>query len=515
MDYQFPPSSPVLDAVETDFDPFRKDSARGRTEYPTPNPSSTVGRSSSPARHENDCEDEKLLHDFATTNSKLHAFPDRNAARNSPKKNVTFGRKVSINRDFNILNPDALVVRVPLLDYKSHVVVGRSSKSCDYHFKSIDRYVSRKHVRIDYSDDKVVFTCLGFNGFGMIVPRVCQVTRTESGTYQLRETGKPLAANNMPKSIHLDYQHTEFHVARDEKVEMPRFTNVLLQVREYVLLINPDDYEEELTDDEVSELIPNKTEAIAPDANAAIEKVEANPLPAKKPVAEENSGAKKASISTTTPVTRAPHPKTPHKTEFRINTEEETPCKAKGKENEKRAPPPPKRAMTPLANRSTNLPNVAPAKRRAASEEPAPVKKVKYEVQERDENGELIIDESITATITNLGEIENILINHLAFSRLSSTPASFLNTILAVISNLTLQQLRAILHKLDCIGVIYRQGKDAAGKPLEEEYYYVPENDNDPERSKLVALMKGHGGLRSCRRTHKQYYWKKPAPIKK
>ena len=50
--------------------------------------------------------------------------------------------------------------------------------------------------------------------------------------------------------------------------------------------------------------------------------------------------------------------------------------------------------------------------------------------------------------------------------------------------------------------------KDAAGQPLQEEYYYMPENDEDRERTTLVSNIKGHGGLRSCRKTHKQYYWK-------
>ena len=76
-------------------------------------------------------------------------------------------------------------------------------------------------------------------------------------------------------------------------------------------------------------------------------------------------------------------------------------------------------------------------------------------------------------------------------------------------------QVRSVLNNIKCVGVIYRKGKDAAGKPLEEEYYYMPENDDDQSRTQLVANLKGHGGLRSCRRTHKQYYWKKPAPIKK
>ena len=49
--------------------------------------------------------------------------------------------------------------------------------------------------------------------------------------------------------------------------------------------------------------------------------------------------------------------------------------------------------------------------------------------------------------------------------------------------------------------------KDAAGQPLQEEYYYMPENDEDRERTTLVSNIKGHGGLRS-QKTHKQYYWK-------
>lgn len=487
-DLQFPPSSPVLDGPDREFDLFAKDGGRGRMEYPTPNPSSTVGRSSSPARHENDLEDEaaKVNMNVNALNALSVNVLNLIALNLNLGKTVTFARPhrasrtVSINRDFNILNPDALVVRVPLLEHKNHVVIGRSSKSCDFHFRSVDRYVSRLHVRIDYAADSMLFTCLGFNGFGMIVPRVCQVTRTDDGLYQLRETGKPLVAANMPKTIHLDYQHTEFHVARGERVEVPRFSNVLVQIRDHVLLVNPEDYDEEITDDEAEQRL-------------------------------------------STPLTTAPAPNTPQKPPFRVIAEEPTPSRSKENVPPVEAPAEaresvradkivPKRAMTPLANRSTNLPSTPPAKRRAASEEPVPAKKQRAEY---DADGKLIIDEQCIAALANVGEIENILINHLAFSRLSSTPASYLNTILAVVSQLSIHQLRAVLHKNECIGVIYRLGKDASGKPLEEEYYYIPENDNDPERFRLVSLIKGHGGLRSCRRTHKQYYWKKPAPIKK
>lgn len=68
-----------------------------------------------------------------------------------------------------------------------------------------------------------------------------------------------------------------------------------------------------------------------------------------------------------------------------------------------------------------------------------------------------------------------------------------------------------MLDGIKCIGVIHRTGKDALGKPLESEYYYRPEFDLDPERLALFKESKGGRGLRSCRRVHKQYFYKKPS----
>lgn len=528
-DLQFPPSSPVLNAHDADLDPFAKpkDPPRGRFEYPTPNPSSTAGRSSSPARHENDLGDEAIRSFALGGTPKRVTFLDENAQFNVRERRPT----VSINRDFNILNPDASVMRIPLLSTQQQLVVGRSSKSCDFNIKSADKTVSRSHVKISYDADALVFECLGYNGFGMIVPRVCQVSKTDNGHFDLRETGKPLLATNLSKTIHLDYQHTEFHVNRGEIVRMPRFTNVLLQIRDHVLLVNPDDYDEEVTDDETIELVtqqkPVVEEKPQPQSQVAAS-VSSTPITASDVVPNT---PRKAMVSHTIPEEEPTPSKEP--TKMAVKVIAKPPAKSAQFEifedvKQQQSRQPPKRASTPLSNKSTNLPTTPPVKRRAASEEPgssrpavtedlANVKRAKKEPKEpaRDSEGKLIIDKQCIQNVSNLSEVENILINHLAFSRLSSTPASFLNTILAVVSKLSLQQLRSVLHSIDCIGVIYRQGKDAAGKPLEEEYYYMPENDHDPERNKLVSLIKGHGGLRACRRTHKQYYWKKPAPIKK
>jgi hypothetical protein len=126
-----------------------------------------------------------------------------------------------------------------------------------------------------------------------------------------------------------------------------------------------------------------------------------------------------------------------------------------------------------------------------------------------------IIDLERELLTVDLPNLANIICNHLAFSRLSSTPLSTLRSSSPVIGALSKPLLRLILKdgkRIPCVGVIYRQGKDAAGKPLEEEYYYMAENDTDSERRSMVEQLRGRGGgLRACRKTHKQYFWKKPS----
>ncbi|KAL2019869.1 hypothetical protein VTK56DRAFT_9131 [Thermocarpiscus australiensis] len=108
--------------------------------------------------------------------------------------------------------------------------------------------------------------------------------------------------------------------------------------------------------------------------------------------------------------------------------------------------------------------------------------------------------------------ISNHVVNQLAFSRLSSTPLStIMNNLPAEERNgLSKEQLRIIIESTPCVGIIRRQGKDAAGKPLESEYYYTPELDTDEQRRLAVTDGLRKPTLRSCRKQHKQYYWKRP-----
>lgn len=104
--------------------------------------------------------------------------------------------------------------------------------------------------------------------------------------------------------------------------------------------------------------------------------------------------------------------------------------------------------------------------------------------------------------------VVNHVVNQLAFSRLSSTPLSIIMQNLPSESKVGLNasMLRDAIEATPCIGIIKRQGKDAAGKPLESEYYYEAERDDDQQRRAAVVDGLRKPSLRSCRKQHKVFY---------
>ena len=111
--------------------------------------------------------------------------------------------------------------------------------------------------------------------------------------------------------------------------------------------------------------------------------------------------------------------------------------------------------------------------------------------------------------------VVNHVINQLAYSRLASTPLSTIMSNLPVYfkdqqspghkenKTLTTESLKKMLNVTGCIGEVSREGKDAAGKPLESEFYYVPERDADIDRREAVVEGLRKPGLRACRKQHK------------
>ena len=122
--------------------------------------------------------------------------------------------------------------------------------------------------------------------------------------------------------------------------------------------------------------------------------------------------------------------------------------------------------------------------------------------------------ESVSTNDADNTALVNHVVNQLAFSRLSSTPLSSIMSHLPAdlkgedpieVENkgLTIDQLKNILDGMSCIGRITREGKDAAGKQLESEYYYIPTEDKDEKRREAVVGGLQKPGLRACRKQHK------------
>jgi hypothetical protein len=117
----------------------------------------------------------------------------------------------------------------------------------------------------------------------------------------------------------------------------------------------------------------------------------------------------------------------------------------------------------------------------------------------------------------NPSPIKNHVINQLAFSRIHSLPLSTIHSNLptelrGAIAKpcdgetkdvLTTADLKNLLHAIPCVGEISREGKDAAGKLLESEFYYVPEMDTDANRRDTVTQSLGKTSIRAARKQHK------------
>lgn len=118
---------------------------------------------------------------------------------------------------------------------------------------------------------------------------------------------------------------------------------------------------------------------------------------------------------------------------------------------------------------------------------------------------------------SHISPVKNHVINQLAYSRIHALPLSTIHSQLppeyrgamAKPSDrearevLSTSDLKTILDDIPCVGEISREGKDAAGKLLESEFYYVPEMDSDVHRRDAVANSLGKTSIRAARKQHK------------
>ncbi|KAG6852497.1 hypothetical protein C0991_011482 [Blastosporella zonata] len=122
-------------------------------------------------------------------------------------------------------------------------------------------------------------------------------------------------------------------------------------------------------------------------------------------------------------------------------------------------------------------------------------------------------------------EIFGMLIETMATSRASSMPASSLyKSALLTRPSLSTERPEAewltiierVLHDGEVKGVfgkVESSFKDEAGRPLEAQWFYVPECDEDQDRAALVRSMMPRAGKRSETKKYKQYYYRPLAKI--
>lgn len=538
---QFPPSSPILDVhqmedenpfncgpVKSKGSPFLKKfvinspilSRPANDNYPTPNPSSSLGRSSSPIREQ------------------------------QPREEIILKERTDFHPSSATL---PLLVKLTSSD---KISLGRSTH-CDYFMKT--KFASRNHLNLKYDSktNELTLLCTGFNG------ATVKFNQTVFGFVKELEENK-YYFNELDYSPKDDERFTEISMFKGEQLIIPYSTDLSLDIKGYQIKIlnfvgnNEKLVDESETEDELPILSNSRLTSISPQIGRTQE------LPSSSPPKQEMNDKKKIS-KVSTPTTPALKPvDTPSPVKVHINqlerckslepnsakehkpvalqrsksseslkksslinrimsfTTEDEKNNEEPQETEKEQQQTHRKPLQQVDECTLNSEIGSLERRRKLSPGNSPIKKKPIKLEEpitkpapKPKKFDHSKVDEILARIEDLENIKNVLINHLSFSRLLQTPLNQLQTISHSTSDLSRNQLRAVLHSIQCIGVIYRTGKDAAGKQLDEEYYYDIEKDDDMDRKALISSLKGaRVGLRNCRKTHKQYFWKKPGAKK-
>ncbi|KIJ49541.1 hypothetical protein M422DRAFT_27904 [Sphaerobolus stellatus SS14] len=131
----------------------------------------------------------------------------------------------------------------------------------------------------------------------------------------------------------------------------------------------------------------------------------------------------------------------------------------------------------------------------------------------KEENTDVIVEEHPSTDLLSL-PMTGFLVETLALSRASAMAApELLRAVLKSQPHLIeerkekdwLPQVRAILRDVNMFGRIERTGLDAADKPLEDHWFYIPENDAEEGRAELLKGIMPK--KRAVTKSSKQYYF--------
>lgn len=398
-----------------------------------------------------------------------------------PSKSSCFASPSRAKVPFTVLSPLAYITTTMVIPRSGEqVTLGRSSKASDFALSSSNRLASRIHVRAEYitadseqekqdeenkQRERVKFTCEGWNGCTVVVPSFKRVYKTQPKKQETTNDEKTSDNHQSQKAEFVDVPNgvTDYIIPRGNSVEVDYVEGITIDVRGDIVmvklgynhLVKPKEVSTAVNVVETTTLKRKSQDEHKPSKKRVIENVnytEAKPITKKQPAKSENSTQKaqeeKSSVESAT------------------ETENDTTFIVSGKEDKQTT-----------SSSSTE------------SSQPQSHSSVDYH------------------------RIQHLVSNHLAFSRLHSMPLSSIHNSISALKDVDATDLRHVLGNTVWIGVVTRQGKDAAGRPLEEEYYYIYDKDEDKDRQAMVEKIgaRGAGGLRACRKTHKQYYWKMPA----
>lgn len=354
------------------------------------------------------------------------------------------------------------------------VTVGRSSKSSKIALTATNKLVSRVHAKIHYDPARlVVIECLGWNGLTVYVPCIIKNERVQK----------------------------EYKVVKDQTIYIERVDGISLNIhgeRVIIEIEQPDlmMHSSEATEDEYPEISGLPSSPLSRSGDELAIRI----------AQELGAGAQLAEPIALHSNTTGPLPVTvvkPAQPEAAVEVPAEPTVVAEV------VPKPPVAEVTKALETELSKEPVKPLATVAEAVEAAA--EVQHTAKPKKHRYSEDLPEAKKAkSAVDHEEASKLAINHVAFSRLASTPLSTIAGSSSILASLPSLKLEGLLANVPYIGVIQRTGKDALGKPLENEYYYMPEHDDDLTRRQLVAESKGARTLRSCRKTHKQYFYKKP-----
>ena len=426
----------------------------------------------------------------------------------------------NLQRTFSTLSERAPLGAVPSVSLHSNgdpVLMGRSSNSSDYQL-SANRLISRVHVRATYKapegsrlDGEVLVECLGWNG-ARIHYQGSIVELAKGETFLSQKPGTPIMVDVQETRILLAWPKSTLEQANkwewDDNTPEPETAGVadafassppaMLSRMRSPISPSPNDRSSIDASFDSTFLVDSQA-----DADSPVQVYEDRTTPDELAGMQTPVPVSRASPEESKPSTPS---RTPRATQPSLDAEPEE-LSEHDEEND-----PIVHSFGPfgdnILSRFESITSTSPDRRREPLKSSLNTNTSPRLVPELSAGRQKHI--SPVKSVFDNSPVRNHVINQLAFSRVHSIPLSTIYNHLPSemkggkrldSANFSADALKTMMDMIPCVGEIRRQGNDAAGKALEDEFYYVPEMDTDEHRRAAVGIAKPP--LRATRKQHK------------